>query len=1262
MRGAWALAQRDQSMKEIAVSQKRLFERATTWLIGGLLLLLGTAALTNAAPKDAEDLRKKIIELERKKQKLNQATRSKVEKNVSALSVEEDIARYERLLGSCTGKKNHRCADVMYTLANLYYDKGRDDYIQARLAYEKAMDKWDNNPVGPEPVNPIPDYSKALAMYKKSVDLYPDFERADEGYYQMGAILMLQGDLDGSKDAFQNVVDNFPNSVRASASHFRLADYCFMERDFTCALKHIERIRSEQVNLEVREMAHYRKAEVYYNRAEFDKAVELFFSYVEKCDAGEYQKQDLREEALEYLAISFSDIPGGGREAVKFFNKVGPRPYEARIVYTVGMKNYTHGQYDDAIVALQTALKQFPFYRDAPKAQQMLVACHIIKKEYEEANVAREELIDNYWVTGEWASRNSENKAAIENARNEVRRALAQVPVYYHAKAQKEKRKELFEKAIQRYSEFFQKFPDDKWKVYEFKYNIAEIYSHLQQYQKAAEAYDYVAQADLSGYPSYKHEVDTLGLDDEQKERMLKEKGSKDSPVAVSQEDAGYNAIVALDNLRKKTIAKGGLTDSAAYALPVTKRFLDYIEAFVTRFPTSSTAPDILFLAANVHYSAKSYQNAISGFKRIIDRYPQSKEANKALRYLANSYASSGEYQLALDTYRKLLEKEKPGSPEYGEIVDLAAGAVFKKATALKESGNHIGAAETYKSVHQEFPSSKVGERSWFEAGVCYEEAGSKDLAAETFVALGEKFPESDLREKSYFRAAENYKDQKKWVEAGKVFALAADKVNKAEFAIPSLSSASKMFHNAKSFGQSALMSERIFQKFPADKRSAQALYESGLIYEKGKLYSEAIRVYTVLAEKFPQSEYASEGFFAIGLCFEKMGENEKMAQTFAQYAQKFPSDKSKQVKAIAKAADAYFKMKKMELAEENYRNVIDVYEKFKRKADIDIFSVAKAYYRLGEIEQKRFNEITLTGNSERDVRKKLEEKTHALEPVLKNYAKAIELGVGEWAVRSTFMIGQSFVQMAESYRNQTLFGTKEEKTASKIRLMPGLEKYYLKAQEKFHWVVETSYEQNIQNKWVDRSASAFMEMAYKRGRIYEEIGEMFRDAPIPKGLPEEDAQVYRDVLEEKYLEALDAALPKYEAAIREIAALGVDGKWLTRIKERTKFINPMSEALAIEVEDRTRKSEEITEQRQVSLEEGGEVSSQPLVDAMLQRNLRRIQNIMDMNIDVADKVAQLRSLERDTQREIRREEERIAELKDTLGVGDKKEEKTAQK
>ncbi len=41
----------------------------------------------------------------------------------SGTRLQEIIARYEKLLGGCTGRKSERCADVIYTLGNLYYDE-----------------------------------------------------------------------------------------------------------------------------------------------------------------------------------------------------------------------------------------------------------------------------------------------------------------------------------------------------------------------------------------------------------------------------------------------------------------------------------------------------------------------------------------------------------------------------------------------------------------------------------------------------------------------------------------------------------------------------------------------------------------------------------------------------------------------------------------------------------------------------------------------------------------------------------------------------------------------------------------------------------------------------------------------------------------------------------------------------------------------------------------------------------------------------------
>ena len=189
-------------------------------------------------------------------------------------------------------------------------------------------------------------------------------------------------------------------------------------------------------------------------------------------------------------------------------------------------------------------MKRFPNYKEAPTARQALIECYVVKKEHEKANSERERLVDDYGPNSEWYKINSKELAVIEQSRNEVKRALGHIAIYFHALAQKKKDKSAFEKALKRYNEYFEKFPDDKWKIYEFKYNIAEIYSAMGDCQKAAENYDFVAMQDLKTYPEYKAEFDTLGMDQTEVEKM-KQKADK-GPVVISQEDAGYNVVLLL--------------------------------------------------------------------------------------------------------------------------------------------------------------------------------------------------------------------------------------------------------------------------------------------------------------------------------------------------------------------------------------------------------------------------------------------------------------------------------------------------------------------------------------------------------------------------------------------------------------------------------------------------------------------------------------------------------------------------------------------
>ena len=273
--------------------------------------------------------------------------------------LKKEIAKHEHLTNTLCAHVNEQCADALFVLASLYYDQALDRYIKAREEYAKSMDDKGIPPRNKEAVNPIPDYTESMEIYAKLIREYSDFKDIDEAYYQVGTIYLLKGDIDSSRWAFKKVLDKAPESRRASAAHFRLADFSIMEHDYPGAFKHLESCKKEGLTQNNLEMVQYRKGEICFNLGEFEKAVEYFFGYIEKCDIGEYRKCEFRQEALEFMAVAFSDMPKGAEAAIVFFNIMGGRSYEDYILYTIGLKNKAHGQTKEAIAAFQKALKKY---------------------------------------------------------------------------------------------------------------------------------------------------------------------------------------------------------------------------------------------------------------------------------------------------------------------------------------------------------------------------------------------------------------------------------------------------------------------------------------------------------------------------------------------------------------------------------------------------------------------------------------------------------------------------------------------------------------------------------------------------------------------------------------------------------------------------------------------------------------------------------------------------------------------------------------
>jgi tetratricopeptide (TPR) repeat protein len=436
-------------------------------------------------------------------------------------------------------------------------------------------------------------------------------------------------------------------------------------------------------------------------------------------------------------------------------------------------------------------------------------------------------------------------------------------------------------------------------------------------------------------------------------------------------------------------------------------------------------------------------------------------------------------------------------------------------------------------------------------------------------------------------------------------------------------------------------MFELIYERYANDPKTPQALYNAGLIFEKGKHYHNAINVYEQLASRYPSSEFAAEAFFSIGLCYEKLEEFGKMANSFSDYAVKYTADRYKQVQALVKAGDAYFNMQNFKESETNYNMAIKVYEQHSKTSDIDVANVAQAYFRVGEIYYKKFEEIKLTAKNEKEMKSVVQSKTKALGEPAKYFAKAIELGVEEWTMRATYMIGKGFYDMAEAVANQTLFGNETERMAGKIMVIKSLEQYYSRAMEYFGKNIDWAKEQNLKGEYIEMSMQAMMEMAYKKGAILEEVGLLFKNSPVPKELQGEEREFYVMQLEEKYLQALDAAMPKYEEAMQLAKEIGIaNSPWIDRIRERLAVINPESDWKDIQIVE----WKPVEKPKQYDAE-GNEIASSGR-DPEFDRAKRRIQSIVSMDISVDEKIKQLNRIQMEAERNTVLEEQKISDLK----------------
>ena len=1114
----------------------------------------------------------------------NQATQACRSGGIDQKGMLDAIAQWEKQVGNCKGKTSSRCASALQQLGHYQYQLEEKLFLDKMAQFEDDA-AWcadrDNKPAKCQNVSnlPKPNHQKSLGYFLEYIDKYPKEARTPNVMYQASFVYESNGDEEKAFRLRDRLVRSFPNNGLVPKAWLRIAEYHFNSRKFRDAIAAYKKVTGFD-NLTGKEaaLAMYHLAESYYNIAEYETAAIKYYDYIVGSDKGKYPS-DLRQEAMDFMAASFSDLDDGVRVAAKFL-KGKKIAFKDSIYYRIGMKNKDHDRNEEAVQSFKYLLDINPDYVDAPLADIAIVEILIVQQKFDEAQEQRYRVVKRYDKSSSWYNKNQKYPESVKSAEGAIRSAMLDIPQFHHARAAKltkegdvEGGRKEYANAIKNYSAFLKRYAKEpSWDEYRVHINLALVYQEMDQPSKAAQMFNWIVDTDTARYGRRPMGADAL----------------------LKKEEAGYNAVLMMDQSReaaKKT--KAGDDPVKSYSLPETKAYFDQVAKYMAKFGTQKEAAELAYNAAIVHYQAKQHKVAIEVLRKLRTDFPNHQYTLLISRMLAQSLLESAqleesqkEFEWLLTQYTKV--KETKNDSMATEIEKAIAAVLFQKAEKYVKDGQHEIGAKAYLDLVKRYPTADFADKAVFEAAIAYENGNKFTLAAETFMLLPRQYGRSPLTIRGVLRAASAYKKDNKAREAARTFLFITDNFPQDSMAFQAIGFAATTYDSIPDKKQAAQTFEIAYKRYPKNEKTPGLLYNACLTYDEAKMTEEAIRCSKDLVRDYSKSSYALDAAFSIPLAYQNAKKWDIAATEYLNFIKMYTTDKEKLIAAHIGAARAYMELKELDKAIAQYSKTLEAYDKYGLQIkNADPAIPAEAAFYLGEHEYKKMDALVLKGK-EKDKAATIKQLVAVLQKAMAQYSKSATYASEKWTFRATNKMGMLFVTMAAKIREQELTGKKEdEQFAERIGIVQQLPSYYEQARPIFQKNIDLARDQGFYNADVISAEEGYIEMYYQECAVFVEVSDAFANSPLPdsaaivkeymeyEGMVKEDAvmavhedlEAYREELSGRSSAAKEAGAPRCATGIKASAHYGIDNNWTAKLFETLKALDASNEALATTIQ-----------------------------------------------------------------------------------------------
>jgi len=893
----------------------------------------------------------------------------------------ETIQRYEaRLSRDPTARV---APDILWRLANLYFEEAHAEYLESWDSYEASMDQlYTRGDINAVPEEPRHNYARSVELLRTILRDFPDYPKKDNVLYLLAYCYQEQNDDDNALLVYGQLIKEAPQSNYVPESYVRMGEISFDRDQFDRAIERYQQVLNYKQS-KFYDKALYKLGWSYYKLSNYEQAVYYFTAVLEYYKGrasrarGRGTADDLRQESVDYIAISFTEAEGleGGAAAVSFMDKIGDRELGRQILVKVGEVYDERTDYEAARNAYRAYIKEFPLAPEIPEVYQKIAVTYEKQAMFEEAVEVYTQIGEQLGADSAWAQANAKQAKAVQRAGKLRQSSILAAATFHHEKAQQTSGEEAqahYQKAITNYLLYLESYAGAKGS-YEAAFNLAECYMETRDYPKAAEWYQKVVDRKED------KELYQDSLFNNAKAWELQLEGEGGLPNKEALEERKKQAAAAEGDQAK------GVEIKATPLSETTRSWIAALELHVQLLPDSDKSPTMLYKIGEIYYLHREFDKAREYFDKVFVQYPNNQVVAFAAFYYLDTSKQDGDWP----GFREALNRIPSGGaiPEEQKFAVLA-GATFKIAEQMLRDATASDPADPQKvqaAINeflqgvQQHPSDTNADAALLNVAVAYENH-LRDLvsANDNYRRLATTYPQSKHAPTALLKAAYNYQVL---VE----FELATEAY------------------------------EEFVRLFPDHKEAGNSLFNAAALREENGQYMQAVSLYQQYLGRYASETDAAQVSFTIGRLYEKISDTNGAMNAYTEYAKRGPDD-------AARMSEAYFRWGKLleergnyGEAEKRYLQSVAVFVKAKQvDPQTNAAFAAESQFRIADHYYQEYKAMVFTGNMQRDSQV-LKTKAEMFKKLKVYYEEVVTFGNYKWATASLHMIGMINQEFSEA-------------------------------------------------------------------------------------------------------------------------------------------------------------------------------------------------------------------------------------------------------